>query len=110
MEKLEKSTWDGGNMLAQQIENNMEEKEKKYYEEYNKLISQFSKTQSFVELDLTKGYTPPKTLYVEVRAQDDFQIKEKNGRVQNIRKNETYLLKYSDIEIYIRSNHFDINE
>ena len=110
MDKLQKLTWDGGNILPSQIENVLDEKDKIYYEEYNKIINKYSKTQSYIEIDVTKDYTPPKDLYVEVRALDNGKIKEKNGNVMNININQTYLLKKSDIDLWIRRGLFTINE
>lgn len=109
MEKLQKLTWESGNLLNPHILSHMDEKDKKYYEEYNKLVTGYSKKLSLVDMDLTKDYAPPKDLYVEVRALEDLAIKEK-GVVRKIEKNQSYLLKRSDIDIYIRKGLFTINE
>jgi hypothetical protein len=80
MEKLEKLVWEVGNPLPSHIENNFDEKDSKYFQDYSSLIYKFSKTQSLVDLDLTKDFTPPKDLYVEVRANENIDtLKTKNG-------------------------------
>ncbi len=89
----------------------MDERDRKYYSEYSKLINKHSKTQCLVELDLTKDYHPPKDLYLEVRALEDIKdITIKNGNSISVTRNNTYLLKRSDIDIYIRRGLFSINE
>ncbi len=96
-------------MIPNHIVNNMDDKDRKFYDDYNKILSAYSKKQSFVDLDLTKDYTPPKDLYVEVRALEDFTLKEKRYATK-IEKHQSYLLKRSEIEIYIRRGYFSINE
>lgn len=87
----------------------MDEKDKKYFEEYSKLINKYSKTQSLVDLNLAIDFYPPNELYLEVRAMDDFEYKDKTGS-KTVKKNESYFLKRSEIEIYIRQGLFKINE
>jgi hypothetical protein len=87
----------------------MDEKDKKFYEEYNKIVTNYHKKLSLIDLDLTKDYTPPKDLYVEVRALEDMTITE-NGGSRKIEKNQSYLLKRTDIDLYIRRGLFSINE
>ncbi len=80
MEKFEKMLWEIGNPLPAHLENNMDEKDKKYLDEYSKVVKKYSETYSSrIELDVTKDYTPPKDLYVEVRVREDVEIKTKTG-------------------------------
>jgi hypothetical protein len=109
MDKFEKIAWESGNMVSNNILNNMDDKDRKYFEDYNKILQTYSKKQSLVELDLTKDYTPPKDLYIEVRALEDFVLKEK-GVTRNLQKHQSYLLKRSEIEVYIRRGFFSVNE
>jgi hypothetical protein len=87
----------------------MDDKDRKYFDDYNKILETYSKKQSLVDLDLTKDFAPPKDLYVEVRALEDFSLKEK-GTIKKINKHQSYLLKRSDIESYIRRGYFSVNE
>jgi len=87
----------------------MTDRDMRYYEDYSKLITAHSKKQSLVDMDLRKDYAPPKDLYVEVRALEDITIKEK-GVDRSIEKNQSYLLRRSDVEVYIRRGYFQINE
>jgi hypothetical protein len=87
----------------------MDDKDRKYFDDYNKILEEYSKKQSLVDLDLTKDYAPPKDLYLEVRALEDFSLKEK-GTTINFHKHQSYLLKRSEIESYIRRGYFSINE
>ncbi len=52
----------------------MDERDKNYYQEYLNLIKKYSKSLSLNDIDIFKGYNPPKDLYVEVRALDDIGI------------------------------------
>jgi hypothetical protein len=70
------------------------------------------------DLDLTKDYTPPNDLYIEVRAREDIEdVKTKLGGkdglfiiVMTLEKNNTYLVKKSDVELFIRRGQLVINE
>ena len=90
---MEKIVWEGGSTVPPQISNKMDEKDKKYYDEYKRIVNQYSKKLSLCDLDLTQDFTPPKDLYVEVRALDNVVIEEKSGMIRNIEKNKgEYLL------------------
>ena len=88
----------------------MDERDKKYYDEYKRIVNQYSKKLSLIDLDLTQGFSPPKDLYVEVRALENLVIKEKSGMTRNIEKNQSYLLRRSDAENAIRRGLLLINE
>ena len=89
----------------------MDERDKKYYQEYLNLIKRYSKTLSLNDIDIFKSYNPPKDLYVEVRALDEIgTIDLKDSGEMKIEKNHTYHLKRSDVEIYIRKGLMVINE
>ncbi len=75
------------------------------------LLKRYSKTLSVNDIDIFKGYSPPKDLYVEVRALDDIGVIElKDSGEMKIETNHTYHLKRSDVEIYIRKGLMVINE
>lgn len=107
---MEKIVWEGGYHVPSQILNKMDEKDKKYHDEYKRIVNQYSKKLSLVDLDLTQDFTPPKDLYVEVRALENIKIKEKSGTTRNIERNQSYLLRRSDVENYIRRGLLIVNE
>jgi hypothetical protein len=107
---MEKIVWEGGSTVPPQISNKMDEKDKKYYDEYKRIVNQYSKKISLCDLDLTQDFTPPKDLYVEVRALENLKITEKSGTIRSIKKNQSYLLKRSDAENYIRIGSLVVNE
>lgn len=97
--------------LPSHLENNFDEKDKTYYEEYNKLIHKHSKLQSLVDFDLNVNYTPPKDLQIEVIAREDIEnFKTKNGKIIQIKKDNIYTFKKSEIEVYLRKGYFSITE
>ncbi len=117
MQKFQKCNWDCGsaNSLPPQIMINMDDKDKKYSDSYNKLVSDYSKKLCLTELDLMKDYQPPTDLYLEVRALEDITISENDfasgdKTERKIEMNQSYLLKRSDIDVYIRRGLFSINE
>jgi hypothetical protein len=62
------------------LENNLDDRDKKYIEEYSKIINTHSNYHCKFDLDLTKDYTPPKDLFIEVRAVEDIEnVKTKLG-------------------------------
>lgn len=110
MEKMEKITWNLGNIFPEQIQKNFDEKDKKYYEQYNHLIKQYSNLLSFSDYDLTKDYAPPKDLYVEVRALENIDnIQTHEGKI-NVEKNHSYSFRCNDIDHLLRRGLFVINE
>jgi hypothetical protein len=110
MDKIQNLVWQSGNMISDRIKENMSEIEKKYSEDYEKLINKYSRKQGLFECDITKDYTPPKDLYVEVRALDSFSFKCAGGQIVKVETNQSYLFKRSEVEIYIRRGYFAINE
>ena len=88
----------------------MSEVEKKYSEDYEKLLNKFSKKQGLFECDLTRDYIPPKDLYVEVRALETFSFKLSNGNNMKVSCNQSYHFKRKDVDIYIRRGYFVVNE
>lgn len=110
MEKIETLIWRLTGNLPEQISNNLDEKDKKYYQQYHKAVSSYSKMLSLTDFDLTKDYAPPKDLYVEVRALENIRgIQTKEGKI-NVVKNHTYSFRRSDIEHFIRIGILVINE
>ncbi len=107
---MEKIVWEGGSSIPEQILNKLDEKDKKYYDEYKRIVNLYSKKLSLCDLDLTQDFTPPKDLFVEVRALENLKITEKSGTVRSIKKNQSYLLKRSDAESYIRRGSLVVNE
>jgi hypothetical protein len=62
------------------LENFLDDRDKKFIEDYNKLVNLHSNSQCKFDLDLTKDYVPPKDLYIEVRAREDIDnVKTKLG-------------------------------
>jgi hypothetical protein len=110
MDKIQNLVWQSGNMIADRIKANMSEVEKKYSEEYEKLINKYSRKQGLFECDLTKDYTPPKDLYIEVRALDSFSFKGASGQINKVELNQSYFFKRSEVEVFIRRGYFSINE
>lgn len=102
-------TWEYDQMLPEQLKVNLEDNDKKFLENYNKLIKTYSQNLSLSNLDLTKDYFPQKDLYVEVRALENFSFNE-NGKKRLIEKNQSYLLKRRDVEYYTRMGYLVLNE
>ena len=110
MNKIENYVWNLTGSLPKHIEKCFDEKDKNYYEQYNKLISRYSKMIGDTDFDLTKDYLPPKDLYIEVRALKDIKnINTFEGKI-NVTKGHTYSFKRQDIEHYLRSGLMVINE
>ena len=110
MNKIENLTWTITNNLPEQIEENLDEKDKKFYEQYSKSIRDYSKMISDSEMDLTKDYKPPKDIYIEVRALENIDNVKTHEGIINVEKNHTYSFRKNDIEHYLRMGMFAINE
>ena len=113
MNKIENLVWKLTGHLPEQIVTKLDEKDKKYYEEYNTLINKYSQTIGFSDMDLTKDYAPPKNLYIEVRALENVNCTKKDGdemKAITYEKNHTYSIKRNEIEHYLRVGKFAINE
>lgn len=63
-----------GDSLPEHINKNLDERDKKYYDEYYNLLNKYSKSLSFNDMEIFKSYNPPKDLYVEIRAVEDIGI------------------------------------
>lgn len=110
MNKIENLVWNLTGNLPEQINKNLDSKDKKFYKQYNDLINKYSKMLSFSDMDITKDYLPPKDLYVEVRALENLnKIKTQEGDVKIV-KNHTYSFRRSDVEHYLRAGLFVLNE
>lgn len=110
MEKIENLFWKSAENIPDQIKNNLDEKDKKYYQQYSNLINNYSKCINFSDMDLTKYYSPPQDLYVEIRALQDINgIETSEGKV-NLVKNHTYSFKRKDIEHFLRIGMVVVNE
>jgi hypothetical protein len=94
----------------------LDEKEKKYAEEYNKIIEKHSKNVLYHQNDLTKDMLPPNDLFVEVLASENLEVKTKIGSknllksAKKLEKNSTYNLRRSEVEHLVRKGLLTINE
>jgi hypothetical protein len=55
------------------LEQNLDDKDKKYIDDYSNIVKKHSNSHCKFELDLMKDYTPPKDLFIEVRAREDIE-------------------------------------
>jgi hypothetical protein len=111
LEKLQRNAWSIGANLPPHMKLVIDDKDKKYYDDYLNIINKYAKTQSFINMDLNKDLTPPKDLYIEVRAINDIGVLNlKDGNSLFIKKNCSYLMKRSDVEDHIRNGNMSINE
>jgi hypothetical protein len=78
--KVQNLVWEIGLPFPEHLSTNLEEKEKKYAEDYNNIIQKYSKSYCFSELDVRKDFLPPTDLFVEVLVNEDIGIvRTKNG-------------------------------
>ena len=54
IDKLQNLVWDIGIPFPGHLSKNLDEKEKKYAEEYNNLLKKYSKNYSYSDFDITK--------------------------------------------------------
>ena len=54
IDKIQNLVWDIGMPFPSHLSKNLDDKEKKYAEEYNNLLKKYSKNYSYTDLDITK--------------------------------------------------------
>jgi len=110
IDKIQNLIWQLGLPFPEHLANSLDEKEKKYAEEYSALLKKYSKSNSFSLLDVTTDTLPPTDLFVEIRALEDInKVKTKGGEVK-LEKNMTYYLRRSDIDYLLKKGLVEINE
>ena len=78
--KIQNLVWEIGLPFPEHLSKNLDDKEKKYAEDYSNLLKKYSKSYTVAELDVTKDVTPPSDLFVEVLAVEEIgKVKTKHG-------------------------------
>ena len=99
MDALEDLRWERGAMLSEYHQSKLNNPEVSYFQEYNKLLSNY---MSSIDFEITSNLLPPKKLKTEVAVIENIgEIATQNG-TYNLLKNTRQYVNVNDVELMIR--------
>jgi len=81
------------------MKENLSSHEVEFFESYDKLLGSY---MDEIDINLAADQNPPKQLFVEVRALQDYGEVLTDTGVVNLKKNTVHFLRRSDAELLIR--------
>ena len=103
MLKVKDYRWEMGSVLPRDFRLNLCEQEVQWFNRYNKSLASYMKSLGSTGLDLTQYTQPPKSLYIEVRALQDYgDFETDDGVVVQLKKHSQHYLLRSQCEHLIK--------
>eukprot|EP00750_Incisomonas_marina_P019171 INCI3243.1.p2 GENE.INCI3243.1~~INCI3243.1.p2 ORF type:complete len:193 (+),score=28.45 INCI3243.1:146-724(+) len=101
--KIRSLRWQVGHPLPQKFRDRMSPEEYKYFTGYDEILNEYLKD---MDLDLATNVTPPKSLYITVRAIVDCgEIVGEDGTSIRLEKFSENLVRRQDVELLIKQGH-----
>ncbi|KAL0476692.1 DNA replication complex GINS protein, partial [Acrasis kona] len=100
IQRIKRLRWECGVTLPTNIEPNLHQTEKGFFDKYDKLLGDYGAEVNF---DLTSDSKPPKDAFIEIRiikteGEDDIVLED---RTIKLKKNHIYYMNRSDAEMLI---------
>lgn len=95
--------WEMGSVLPREFRQSLCDQEVQWFNRYNKSLASYMKSLGSSGLDLTQYTQPPKSLYIEVRALQDYgDFETDDGVVVQLKKHSQHYLLRSQCEQLIK--------
>ena len=99
LDKVKDLWWESGTVISEDMKENLSSHEVEFFESYDKLLGSY---MDEIDINLAADQNPPKQLFVEVRALQDYGEVLTDTGVVNLKKNTVHFLRRSDAELLIR--------
>uniref|UniRef100_F1LCR0 DNA replication complex GINS protein PSF1 n=1 Tax=Ascaris suum TaxID=6253 RepID=F1LCR0_ASCSU len=109
MERIKSLRWKHGGVLPANIKANLHEAEIEWLNEYNSMLAEFQGSFGENGVNLMTNLKPPKSLFIEVRAIEDYgEFETSDGTVVMLKKNSLHSLPRQDCEMLIKQGILEI--
>eukprot|EP01083_Nonionella_stella_P055950 147532_1 len=98
-ERVKKLWWDTGSSIPAELKEKLSPKEINFFNKYSKLLGDYAQS---LDLDLAQDPSPPKDLYILVRALRDCGVVDTEKGPVSLLPGHTHFVKRTDAELLIR--------
>ncbi|XP_063685351.1 DNA replication complex GINS protein PSF1-like [Bolinopsis microptera] len=101
LNRITQFRWDHGAVLPEEIQVNMQEHEKQWFNKYNKSLANYMLSMN--GLDITQNTVPPKSLKIQVRCLEEYgELETDSGDIVMLTLNSEHYLPLSECEHLIK--------